>query len=257
MVQDGHDNELEIQLRELCLTQSVFPIKYSFLDVQSPGLARNNGLGHATGTWICFWDSDDEGEVNNVYNAVTSADSHVNVIVGAYSVAYTDMRGNEVKKIAKESSLYGVFRELAWWRIVFRSRRLEDRKFQAWRMGEDQAFVMELNIKSSEILFCSDTFYTYYSGRRGQLTQNEGARRELIPCLDYMINWLVEEEVPGSVSASIVRRQIITLCKNYPSQLSVVLKRLIFQSKSNAGFSAPIRILNLIRTLASRKLDED
>ena len=64
LVNDGSKDNTEKVVKEYIDNHKELDIKYFLIENSGPGRARNVGLEHATGDYLCFLDSDDQYDVN-------------------------------------------------------------------------------------------------------------------------------------------------------------------------------------------------
>jgi len=141
----------------------------------SPGLARNVGLQGSLGIWTAFWDADDLPDPQEAINAIAQVDSHVEVIIGNFTRnsprgLYGSIHQHRLENVALNPGL---------WRMIIRSSILEGKSFSAELMGEDQLFLVDLNLGSREIEFSDRFFYQYIQGSPMQLTSNQDSVNEV------------------------------------------------------------------------------
>lgn len=143
-----------------------------------PGMARNKGLELATGDWICFWDSDDIPNVQNVIEQIKNL-KNIDVIIGSYTE--TDYKtGHAREKPLNQINLERNLTESPGiWRFVFRNEIAKQLKFLDSRMGEDIDFICKVRLFDKRIIICAETFYTYFVNFEGQLTRNVKAIADL------------------------------------------------------------------------------
>ena len=169
IVHDIQDALTAVELRNLVA-------KYSHLEIEmiegtygAPGLARNAGLKRPLATWTAFWDSDDLPIPRNALKAIADTDSKTEVIIGNFIV--TSDKGTET--FEHGTSLETVALNPGLWRMLIRSSILEGVSFSSTQMGEDQLFLVDLNLGSRKIYFSKSLIYEYFRGKPWQLTSNQ------------------------------------------------------------------------------------
>jgi glycosyltransferase involved in cell wall biosynthesis len=169
-----HDN-LEIELIE-----GVFG---------SPGLARNAGLKGPLATWTIFWDADDLPHPQEVFAALEEVDANSEVVIGNYTISslegITPTKHRErIEKVALNPGL---------WRMAIRSSVISGISFSSTRMGEDQLFLIDLNLGSRKIRYSDKNFYRYFQGNPMQLTSSEESINDVEKTLKLTHQRLLED----------------------------------------------------------------
>lgn len=156
--------------------------RYDHLEIEliegvfgSPGLARNAGLKSPLATWTIFWDADDLPFPEEVFVALAEADANSDVVIGNFTTSsvegITPSRHREsIEKVALNPGL---------WRMVIRSSVISGINFSSTRMGEDQLFLIDLNLGSRRIHFSDKNFYQYFQGNPMQLTTSQDSINEV------------------------------------------------------------------------------
>ena len=142
----------------------------------SPGKARNEGLVFVKTEFVTFWDADDLVNVENVELIMREHSRDYDYIVGSYQVSDLTSKANHMMIANGLFPFLRIIREPGIWRFVFRVDSVQNCKFGASFMGEDQAFLANSGLfVSPRVFFSEAVFYVYFTGIKGQLT----AKREL------------------------------------------------------------------------------
>jgi glycosyltransferase involved in cell wall biosynthesis len=180
IVHDIQDSFTSLELNDLLK-------KYRHLEIDlvegffgSPGLARNAGLKSPRGTWTAFWDADDLPNPTEALAAIAETDEFSEVIIGNFTV--DSPNGTQLVKHHNRVGTVAVNPGL--WRMLIRSSVLEEVRFGSTRMGEDQLFLIDLNLGSRKIHFCERNLYRYFQGDPMQLTSNQDSVNEVQGTLD-------------------------------------------------------------------------
>jgi hypothetical protein len=110
-----------------------------------------------------------------VLSAIKQADSKVEVIIGNF----VTNSGQAMTENHHLSRLENVAINPALWRMVIRSSIIQGLNFNSCLMGEDQIFLIELNLGSRIIFFSNEIFYEYFQYHPMQLTMNQKSVNEV------------------------------------------------------------------------------
>ena len=185
-IQDSRTSvELDLLLDKIC-SDKISLIEGEF---NSPGLARNEGILHAIGAWIAFWDSDDVPHLAEVFKAISSAPPGICTLICRFQVV-----SNETKSVKWEAPKFGESDNSAviaafpgLWRMIFRRDIIGKTRFREFHMAEDHIFIIEGNFFGGYIAFIDRIIYSYYIGVPGQLTSH----KEKISALPYVISEII------------------------------------------------------------------
>ncbi len=205
IVHDIQDSFTSIELNDLLK-------KYRHLEIDlvegffgSPGLARNAGLKSPRGTWITFWDADDLPNPREVLAAISEADELTEVIIGNFTVDSP----NGVKLVKHHKRVGTVAVNPGLWRMLIRSLILEEVRFGSTRMGEDQLFLIDLNLGSRKIHFSERNLYCYFQGDPMQLTSNQVLINEVQGTLDAANERINKDKQLRSMFSEIVLLRLL------------------------------------------------
>jgi len=215
LVHDIQDFDTGIELREFIDSidskQVVFVEKF----FGSPGLARNAGLEKVVTEWCCFWDSDDipnlEVTLSNIHNAKLDTD----VIISNFKSKGT----GEATTIDHHSNLDYVAMNPGIWRMVFKTEVIKQHKFLDLRMGEDQIFLLDVDLSNLKIEFSKKVSYVYCTEQEGQLTN--------------------QPELNSLRAMSIIQQSVKDSSYKFNEFLTIVYMRLFLSSLKRLGFKYP------------------
>ena len=191
IVHDGGDEKTALEVQKLT---SMYKALFISVDVQSPGLARNEGIKYVQTPWIAFWDSDDVGNAKNILDAIQRTELQQNVIIGSYeTVSLSDSK--EVTT-STPKHLRQVMINPGIWRFAFRVKRIRNIEFPRMRMGEDQVFLAAIGLQEEEILFSDRNFYTYFVGGLVQLTRQPQYVAEVKEAYEEVKKLLMKNDYP-------------------------------------------------------------
>jgi glycosyltransferase involved in cell wall biosynthesis len=174
LVHDIQDESTGTELDAILSTLSDSRITLVNGHFGAPGIARNAGLLHVTGEWICFWDSDDVPYPSRIVKAVSLADDATEVVIGQFEFE-NELTGKCIDAKAVQS-INTLINNPGIWRMIFRAKSISGITFSTWRLGEDQLFLEEFDLDSRKVFFVQEKFYRYFYGGKGHLTSN----RELL-----------------------------------------------------------------------------
>ena len=190
LVHDEQDSETQIELEALLSKFKHINIRLFRKTFNSPGLARNYGVEHSTGSWFCFADSDDLPHISNLTRtAIGAQNSGAKVGLGNMLVVNgKHERLIESKYLCdrKRQSIAAFALNPAFSRFVFNSKEFKSVKFPKIKMGEDQVYVANTKFLDFEIYFSDLLLYTYFIDLPNQATKNKKSLSELPNALEFL-----------------------------------------------------------------------
>ncbi len=212
LVHDVGDLDTGLELRSLAKIPCV---EYHEAEFGSPGLTRNIGLEISCSQWVVFWDSDDLGNPKEIFDAVMKASSTTNVIIGGYQRRVYSGSKEVVEDFpAPSRKLTELMMQPGLWRFVFRRDFISGVRFGPFSMGEDQVFLVRLQIKFQEVEYVDKVFYSYCAGHENQLTGNALAISQIRGSIQDVIKCIQEREKLEAYTFVILARLIVTALKN-------------------------------------------
>jgi glycosyltransferase involved in cell wall biosynthesis len=230
----------------------------------NPGAARNAGLQRANGKWICFWDSDDEPNVDHYIEMISVGDElDADICIGEY------MKVNE-KQIAppihRNWSKNEATNDLIFsmnpgiWRMCFQSKVIEQQQFQTHRMAEDQIFAAQAFSKARNIHYFNKSVYTYFAGSNLHLTSNREALSDLRQSFSFTLNLLENSSKKRArdVIAIMALRQFITGLRkaNFLSKIHLIQLFLSWTARSSHQNRFAL-IQSLVKIVQGRKTPDE
>jgi len=96
------------------------------------------------------------------------------------------------------------------WRFIFRKDRIGSIRFVSSKMGEDQIFLVELDILRQETLLVSEIFYCYFINSNTQLSNDKSAIREIAMSNQYITGLSIKKQICREYQKVIRLRMLIT-----------------------------------------------
>lgn len=248
LVLDKQSNESHEDLIKL-----IKPLKEHGIVLQSdsgnPGGARNTGIDSARSDWITFWDCDDEPQVDQVIELIsTPKSSDFEVLVGSYQTRnlgnqkVSTRAANEAKWEVKLGLNPGI------WRFVFRRDVIREIRFPEARMGEDQIFLQRIFSTDPEVMLSDDITYIYRVNVPNQLTGEHSNLKDLVT-VNRLSTLEFDPKAKYSLfSRTMIARQLLTLSRN--ANLGILARFGYLAKATNLLARNPIiffTLVNLIR----------
>jgi glycosyltransferase involved in cell wall biosynthesis len=195
LVHDEQDSVTQIEIEALLSKFKNINIKLFRKTFNSPGLARNYGVEHSTGSWFCFADSDDLPHISNlIRTAIDAKNSGAKVGLGNMLVVngeHENLIESKYLRDRRRQSIAAFALNPAFGRFVFNSEKFKSVKFPKIKMGEDQVYVANTNFLDFEIHFSELLLYTYFIDLPEQATKNKKSLSELPHALEFLNDALV------------------------------------------------------------------
>jgi glycosyltransferase involved in cell wall biosynthesis len=183
---DGTENQLQALMKKV---QGV-DLKFKRVSLGSPGLARNEGLNLVTTEWVCFWDSDDLPEPAFYLSMIELAQKKdAKVAIGNIStVPYEtlDSKSNEEILSNCTENGFALANLPGFTRMAFHVDVIGNNRFNAFRMGEDQCFLRDLDFLNFETYLFPSVIYRYVTNFPSQLTRNQEALKDIRKTFLYL-----------------------------------------------------------------------
>jgi glycosyltransferase involved in cell wall biosynthesis len=210
-----------------------------------PGMARNLGLQSAEGTWVCFWDSDDIGDVKKLLEGIAILEANNSEVgIGGYQMGSQgfDSTGAQMKYLPVKNSLDLVILNPGIWRMIFHRNLLVNCKFGKSRMGEDHVFLASTLTISPKICFFDFSLYTYFKGIPDQLTSFNIDKSDLLTSISEIESLLSESKIEHrKYLYAMIFRLSLTLVKHYPFTFArhafPWFVRILIKPRANSLFS--------------------
>jgi len=216
LVCDSSTDNTYAELQDLKSAYPAINIEILKGEFGSPGNARNAGLEQAHGIWVTFWDSDDVGNPQLIFEELQKYDPElVDAIVfgydiysGSHKLKPWNLWPKDIKNSISRTSLNpGI------WRFCFKRSSILDFKFSHLRMAEDQLFINEFIRKSPQLNFNNSITYSYFVDVENQLTSNELALGDLREAVEVLSSEIRREKDVEVFTIRIFGRILITQIK--------------------------------------------
>lgn len=208
---------------------------YLRYDLNSPGLARNKGLEFARGEWIVFWDSDDFGYPEVLLDLVSRAES--GILIANFRRHYQDKQGisREVFNIVNEAQ---IVRDPGLWRFIFHRSKIESKRFEALKLGEDILFLVATGVFEKEYQIFQDTMYEYRISFN-QSTKRMDIQPNLALFIDKFTTYLEQMRTTNAITLGVYWRQLFSSLKWSKGRTLIQCTRHIFKlsTKRNPKFT--------------------
>jgi glycosyltransferase involved in cell wall biosynthesis len=192
LIHDESDDLTDAEIKTMIKEINSENITYKKIKVSSVGLARNFGIGLATGDWIVFWDSDDIPIPTQYLEMARMANlEKLDVVIGDFAIEEL-INKRQVQQVRTRESIHGMCLNPGLWRFLFKRSILQNHEFPAYNMGEDQVFIARLRIDFASFGFYPEVVYKYRKGFTNQLTNSVSKKREvffaLVDCYKLVLD---------------------------------------------------------------------
>ena len=215
LVHDETDPKTRKEVSEIAslLPSSQVKVVHGFFG--SPGGARNAGLQLVESEWVVFWDSDDVGEPENLIRVIeTNSDS--SVVICAYTKnSDFDPSVSNLVTIKKSRNAYlQMANQGGLWRYVIKKDFIKELRFSENKMGEDQQFLVGLNLHNVEVRKSNTVLYHYYYGDDSHLTSNRQIQGQVEVTLDAVRDQLLKQNRKFDLfETAIYFKLFLSVCK--------------------------------------------
>lgn len=231
LVHDENDPETRKEVSEIAALLPNHQVKVVHGFFGSPGGARNAGLELVESEWVVFWDSDDVGEPENLLRVI-EANLDSSVIICAFTKnSDFEPSVSSLITIGKRRDTYlQLANQGGLWRYVMKKEFIKDLRFSHNKMGEDQQFIVGLNLYNVEVRKSDTVVYHYFYGADGHLTSNRQIQGQVELTLDAVRDQLIKQNRKFDLfETAIYFKLFLSVCKySQPSKkISAINKFLL------------------------------
>ena len=255
IVEDGLDKDT---LNELSTILKEIPkLNYKMIsDVYgSAGNARNAGINETTGKWICFWDSDDEVQVNQFIQMVELAEArNLEAVVGKFEIV-SELSGRITQPLGGNfQSIEVIARMPGLWRMAFRKTCISQKKFQPFRVAEDHHFLVDINFEKMRFQYFNSTVYKYFTDGQGHITQNLCALEDL-----YLASVQMRQNIRDKKNNTIMPyffliREAISTLKYSSLKTKMILLKSTFRFSYRSNITEKIYVIKTVFSILSTEI---
>jgi glycosyltransferase involved in cell wall biosynthesis len=194
LIHDFADSRTEDELSKFVSLQSSDRLIFVSSSLNSPGLARNEGIMRISGDYVAFWDSDDLPDVIKiVYVAQECKNTDFEIGIGGFLTLDESNRVLNRYPTSFQDCLQKIAMYPGLWRMVFKSSIVKNVKFTDLLMAEDQIFLAMLKPVQKRIMFSDQIVYGYVAKREGALTTKRINTSDLIKAVQCLTLLLRDE----------------------------------------------------------------
>jgi len=210
----------------------------------SPGLARNFALSQCDSEYICFWDVDDQPNVEQSMKLLCGLKtSNRDLGIGNWSYHHRpyDLQGVSPLAVGMSPGI---------WRFIFKRDLISNTRFSDFKWGEDQLFLLEIFSKNPSVYTYQDSVYNYVRHVEGALTTTNEYVTDLVKVNRVGLQELVSISGSAKICCEVMYlKQIYTVFKY--GRLIDALRLLI---EGMLGWQGPrIKVLGLLFALGRVK----
>lgn len=140
----------------------------------SPGIARNFALSRCDSEYICFWDVDDQPNVEQSMQllfGLKTSNRDLGIGNWSYHNRPDDLQGVSPLAVGMSPGI---------WRFIFKRDLISNTRFSNFKWGEDQLFLLEIFSKNPSVFTDQNSVYNYVKHVEGALTTKNENVADLI-----------------------------------------------------------------------------
>jgi glycosyltransferase involved in cell wall biosynthesis len=231
IVHDFREEDTSSELKDLISRFNNGHIEFYEGKFGSAGKARNEGMIHATGKYLVFWDSDDVGYPEQIEKVIKEIDwRSFSAVASSFEVVKGHSSKNHLFTEDKNRNLNLLASYPGLWRWIFLREDLQV-DFTPLSMGEDQLFLVQ-NLQELKFTFSEKITYQYFLGIENQSTETFDKRKSKDLSEVFSRVRKIEKTSEGmnkSLLSRMVISQAFTLLKySSPREKLVCLHEILF-----------------------------
>lgn len=212
IIYNGDREYLEKQ-KETYLCGSI-EIREFYISEANPGSARNFGLDNAKGNWVIFWDCDDLPVLEPIVEIIQSQSvSNYDAVMFSYQVVDSETNTIFESRFATNKSLERNMCNPGLWRILLRKKTISDNRFPPLIIGEDQIFLLKLEIEKIRIKFSEKIAYNYFVRNINQLTSQDDTGINIGITLDHLLSNFYKISANNKIKNLVILNLLVTYVK--------------------------------------------
>ena len=219
LIHDEVDQEVQNNLEQMVKELSNPHIMLLHGQFGSPGAARNKGIEFLNTERVVFWDSDDIGEP---YNLIQTINTHKDskVIVGSFTMNSDSNLFSKYAKILRLDQTLEIQLGMSpgIWRYIFDRSVIDNTQFSTSRMGEDQQFLIQIQVVPEMITITESIIYNYFVGNPSHLTSQQSAKLEVIRTFSAIQKLFIERSQKMNLFETTVYLKVFWSTMKYSSR---------------------------------------
>lgn len=218
LIHDERDPETRKEVSEIAELRPSNMIKVVHGNFGSPGAARNAGLKLVDTEWVIFWDSDDIGDPQNLVRTIKENPEAEAIIFAFTKNSDLNRSKSELITLSTKRNLYlQMANQGGLWRYAIKKKSIKNLEFSRNMMGEDQLFLIELDLTHLKLVKTNSVVYSYFYGSDRHLTSDRNIQSQVKVTLNALVEYLEKQNRRFYLFESAVYfKLLISVCKYSP-----------------------------------------